>query len=686
MHKEWLNPAEERHFDLYIEYYGDQDRRYAEDADFYSQAKGENKFSRFIELYHKHKQLFSHYEAIWLCDDDIRTNQDTIHKMFRLFSDFHLWLAQPAITEDSYYSHWITIRNENYVLRYTNFVEVMAPIFSQYALQKLMHTFKVTAYTWGIDFVWGKLLGYPGDKIAIIDDTVVKHTRPIGSGDLYHNKSGDPYAEMVKICERFGVDLQQFMMSNLGGVARTNKIVSISMVKNEADIIESFVRYHLQVVDHMTILDNDSLDGTYEILEQLRDEGLPITVKRNNSSYAGFPQPQMMTKLLREVATDHQVDLIVPLDADEFLVTTEGGNPRKTLEGLPLNRISLVKWRTYIPHRDNKDSSNVQFMPRRMKYARLDEYETFYKVIVPRSLVFSNEITLNIGNHSINASGPLEHKEAEDLRLAHYPIRSLEQMKSKVIVGWITHLSRPDKKKGENWHWEDMYENLLSGEIDSNEDLIQLALKYSTYYQWKGETPKYVKRLFHPSISRLSLLYTPKESDRALRNLARVAEKLAVVSAVAVSNSPSAYSFNEKACYQIINHHSGKGLDVSGASIVAGSPVIQMSRNGLANQQWRFEEVDPGFYRIVNINSGKWLAPPNNSIIEGASMIQWAPFDHLSSHWMMKDMGAGCYILVNRFSGLVLDLLDGSVLDGAPIIQSQERGRTSQMWKIIELY
>jgi hypothetical protein len=35
------------------------------------------------------------------------------------------------------------------------------------------------------------------------------------------------------------------------------KIISLSMVKNEADIIEAFVRHNIVYLDHMDIIDNN---------------------------------------------------------------------------------------------------------------------------------------------------------------------------------------------------------------------------------------------------------------------------------------------------------------------------------------------------------------------------------------------------------------------------------------------
>ena len=62
-----------------------------------------------------------------------------------------------------------------------------------------------------------------------------------------------------------------------------NKIVSVSMVKNEADVIESFVRHACTFVDEMYICDHKSTDGTLEILKSLQSEGLPIKISSYDS-------------------------------------------------------------------------------------------------------------------------------------------------------------------------------------------------------------------------------------------------------------------------------------------------------------------------------------------------------------------------------------------------------------------
>ena len=63
------------------------------------------------------------------------------------------------------------------------------------------------------------------------------------------------------------------------------KLISITTIKNEADIIESFVRYHANIFDLMIILNNGSTDDTDDILDKLISEGLPIVTLMDTDKY-----------------------------------------------------------------------------------------------------------------------------------------------------------------------------------------------------------------------------------------------------------------------------------------------------------------------------------------------------------------------------------------------------------------
>ena len=256
------------------------------------------------------------------------------------------------------------------------------------------------------------------------------------------------------------------------------KIVSISMVKNEEDIIESFVRYNINILDEMIILDNNSNDNTLKILKLLKDEGLPVFIyKDKKTEYEQFIQ----TNCLLLMATNKfNADVIVPLDADEFLISSNRGNPRKILENIGSNTFYSVKWKTYIP--DFKDNCEKKFVPSKITFAREDILEEYYKVIVPKELVTDYNVKLSKGNHNLIFDQLNENAIkgiiCSDLRIAHFPLRSKEQTISKIAVGWINS-HRLDKVKNESFHLQKIFNKLKENEDIKNEDVINYAKEYA---------------------------------------------------------------------------------------------------------------------------------------------------------------------------------------------------------------
>ena len=124
------------------------------------------------------------------------------------------------------------------------------------------------------------------------------------------------------------------------------KAAAVSMVKNEGDIIELFVKINLRAFAHLYIVDHDSSDGTPAILEKLKDAGHAITVV----SFKGIQQSQaqIITRLVRDVAATGKYDFVVPLDADEFL-TPEPSWLGTLHDMLGRDRYGKMPWRTFVP-------------------------------------------------------------------------------------------------------------------------------------------------------------------------------------------------------------------------------------------------------------------------------------------------------------------------------------------------
>jgi len=203
LHRGWI-AGPERDFDLFISYYGQQPELHREDAEYYEMRRGP-KWSCIADLIAEHAELVASYAAVWLPDDDLAADTATLNRLFSLFHGLQLGLAQPALTHDSYFTWAVLLQHPDYVLRHTEFVEVMAPLFSREALAICLPSFRESRSGWGLDWVWPKLLDRTRFPLAVIDATPVKHTRPLG-GELYKNNPElSPHADEMRLVTQYQV-------------------------------------------------------------------------------------------------------------------------------------------------------------------------------------------------------------------------------------------------------------------------------------------------------------------------------------------------------------------------------------------------------------------------------------------------------------------------------------------------
>ncbi|MBN9381641.1 MAG: hypothetical protein J0H74_12800 [Chitinophagaceae bacterium] len=176
LHRDWIvgSPC----FDLHLIVYDEAYEKFKNDAPYVTKEKG-FKFN-LIDKYLSSAGVLRQYEYFYFPDDDILIDSNNIHKLFRYMEAYRLMLAQPAIW-NYYITHPHTMRRPASKLRYTNFVEIMQPCFSREALQRVQFTFSASKSGWGIDFHWPKLLDPGKRNMAIIDDIVSFHSRPVRS-------------------------------------------------------------------------------------------------------------------------------------------------------------------------------------------------------------------------------------------------------------------------------------------------------------------------------------------------------------------------------------------------------------------------------------------------------------------------------------------------------------------------
>jgi hypothetical protein len=198
LHESWTSGN--RHFDFAISYFGDAATQSFPGAAYVERRKG-GKWDGLYGFFEDFPDAVERYDYFWFPDDDIAADALEINRLIEIGHRHELALFQPALDNQSYHSHLITLRHSSFTLRYSNFVEIMAPVLSRDLLKLALPTIAQSRSGFGLDFVWPELaanLNQTGQpRAAIIDSVTVRHTRPVG-GSLHTFIKSLPGARSTK--------------------------------------------------------------------------------------------------------------------------------------------------------------------------------------------------------------------------------------------------------------------------------------------------------------------------------------------------------------------------------------------------------------------------------------------------------------------------------------------------------
>ncbi len=248
----------------------------------------------------------------------------------------------------------------------------------------------------------------------------------------------------------------------IGGGKTFMRIVAVSRILDEVDIIEAFIRHSAAFVDHHIVLDNGSCDGTIEVLKSLAAEGLPLTVYRSPSIC--FSERDMNNWLYDQAVRQHDADWVACLDGDEFY--DERGLPgglRATLAALENSRENVVAVRLPWAHYNytRKDDASERIVPRRITHRA--EVSKDYKVIVSWRLAKEKGLVVE-GQHGVHLPPESTGKVVTEERawIAHFSERNPAQYVTKFVRGWAKVLSAGEhaRAQGFNGHYRGPFELL----------------------------------------------------------------------------------------------------------------------------------------------------------------------------------------------------------------------------------
>lgn len=250
-------------------------------------------------------------------------------------------------------------------------------------------------------------------------------------------------------------------------MARTLNLAGISMIRNDADIVEPFVRHCCRLLEHLFIVVHSPEDGTDEILKALHAEGLPMTLVFDDEP--AFLQGERLTWLARQAHAALNPDFIFPLDADEFLIPADRDAIEASLATVPPNApAARVRLRTFVPTAE--DPAHEPNPLRRIRYRPRKEARVF-KIVLTRAFAADPMLVLDHGNHGLMRMGgsadQLGGPRLSELGLAHYPVRSAAQVTNKTVLGYLAHLAcdRPIREEERvATHWRRCYEDVVRRE------------------------------------------------------------------------------------------------------------------------------------------------------------------------------------------------------------------------------
>lgn len=258
--------------------------------------------------------------------------------------------------------------------------------------------------------------------------------------------------------------------------------------KNEADILEDWIRYHLAIFGdgNVHLINDHSTDESASILR--RYEGR-VTVEKaivEAASYKG----ENVSRLMGRYRND--CELLIPIDADEFIALQNSAEPaaiRAALEKLDPKQFGRFKFHF-----------NYSAVPRAEEPAdpltELHDFEvTCFDFLAGGCYRFNKSfysaesfVITDAGNHqgiTLN-----ERTFDTDLWLITFPIRSRQQFEEKLIKGAL-HQNFWKRCPTECWHWRQGYDALRSGRFEEH------------YLYWTNQTAHTRRTFFATQIKRL---------------------------------------------------------------------------------------------------------------------------------------------------------------------------------------
>jgi hypothetical protein len=210
------------------------------------------------------------------------------------------------------------------------------------------------------------------------------------------------------------------------------KLVMTLLARDEADIVEAWLAFHLNAgADFVIATDNRSEDGTTEILEAYEREGYLRLIREPGED---LRQDEWVTRMARLAATEYGADWVINSDADEFW-WPRGPSLREMLEAVPPRYGTVGAFLRTFPPRPGDGAPFYERMTARFSaLAPINDPASLYKPI--RKVVHRGDPTVRLsrGNHALVGSSLQPLRGWFPIEVFHFPLRSPDQCAHKALL------------------------------------------------------------------------------------------------------------------------------------------------------------------------------------------------------------------------------------------------------------
>ena len=205
-------------------------------------------------------------------------------------------------------------------------------------------------------------------------------------------------------------------------------VYCIAMVRNEADIILSFLHQAASLFDKTILVDIQSTDGTMEIIDNVAENSNGAIVRLNCLTQERYQSA--LTNTLARRAIVEGADWVFFLDADEFLDVKSREHLCDLLKASAGDVIHLP-WINLAP----SEYGSFESLRLDQDFFYRAEPSSIHKVAISaRYALIYPDFSLEEGNHNVSKSiNGLPEKARPAFSILHLPVRSAARLKYKLI-------------------------------------------------------------------------------------------------------------------------------------------------------------------------------------------------------------------------------------------------------------